>query len=105
MLSLVVKDYLTCRVIAAGTQNGTLNVGITPRDPITFQLDRANARAHSVVLFSPITTLTVYTSRVQAYRRQRKQQDDGADENNDEEEEDGIHLLVTCATEQAWVYR
>ncbi|KAF9153516.1 hypothetical protein BG015_003251 [Linnemannia schmuckeri] len=120
VLSLVIKDYLTCRVIAAGTQNGTLNVGIIPRDPVTFQLDRANAKAHTVVLFSPITTLTVYTSRVQVEQRrqqhyqQSKQVDqDGRDaglgsvdqdDDFEEEEEDGIHLLVTCATEQAWVY-
>lgn len=123
VLSLVIKDYLTCRVIAAGTQNGTLNVGIIPRDPVTFQLDRANAKAHTVVLFSPITTLTVYTSRVPTERRRRQQgqhqqgkqaakddQDAGPgsfvyDDDFEEEEEDGIHLLVTCATEQAWVYR
>ncbi|KAF9900920.1 hypothetical protein EC991_006727 [Linnemannia zychae] len=120
VLSLVIKDYPTYRVIAAGTQNGTLNVGVIPRDPITFQLDRANAKAHTVVLFSPITTLTVYTSRVQTERRrsqrsQRSKQaglgdyDAGladADQNDEEfeEEEDGIHLLVTCAIEQAWVY-
>ncbi|KAG9066737.1 hypothetical protein KI688_012646 [Linnemannia hyalina] len=112
VLSLVIKDYLTCRVVAAGTQNGTLNVGIIPRDPVTFQLDRANAKAHTVVLFSPITTLTVYTSRVQTERRRRQQhqqqhqQTEQTDQDDDfeEEEEDGIHLLVTCATEQAWVY-
>ncbi|KAF9145739.1 hypothetical protein BGX30_007051 [Mortierella sp. GBA39] len=110
VLSLVIKDYLTCRVVAAGTQNGTLNVGIIPRDPVTFQLDRANAKAHTVVLFSPITTLTVYTSRVQTERRrqqqQQQQQTEQTDQDDDfeEEEEDGIHLLVTCATEQAWVY-
>ncbi|KAF8945315.1 hypothetical protein BGZ47_002908 [Haplosporangium gracile] len=117
VLSLVIKDYLTCRVIAAGTQNGTLNVGIIPRDPVTFQLDRANAKAHTVVLFSPITTLTVYTSRVQTERR-RQQQSKQADQDGrdaglgnvdqdddfEEDEEDGIHLLVTCAIEQAWVY-
>ncbi|KAG0286762.1 hypothetical protein BGZ96_009191 [Linnemannia gamsii] len=123
VLSLVIKDYLTCRVIAAGTQNGTLNVGIIPRDPVTFQLDRANAKAHTVVLFSPITTLTVYTSRVPTDRRRQRQQEQqqrakqatkndqdarpnifAHDDDFEEEEEDGIHLLVTCATEQAWVY-
>lgn len=107
---MVIKDYLTCRVIAAGTQNGTLNVGIIPRDPVTFQLDRVNAKAHTVVLFSPITTLTVYTSRVQTERRRRQQQHQQTeqtdqDDDFEEEEEDGIHLLVTCAIEQAWVYR
>ncbi|KAG0375349.1 hypothetical protein BGX24_009225 [Mortierella sp. AD032] len=118
VLSLVIKDYLTCRVIAAGTQNGTLNVGIIPRDPVTFQLDRDNAKSHTVVLFSPITTLTFYTSRVPTERRRRQQhghakqegQDNqdaavvGADQEDEEEEENGIHLLVTCAIEQAWVY-
>ncbi|KAF9136255.1 hypothetical protein BGW39_003700 [Mortierella sp. 14UC] len=120
VLSLVIKDYPTCRVIAAGTQNGTLNVGIIPRHPATFQLDRENAKAHTVVLFSPITTLTVYTSRVQTERRRRQQSqhakqagledqdaalaDAGQDDEEVEEEEDGIHLLVTCAIEQAWVY-
>jgi hypothetical protein len=122
VLSLVIKDYPTCRVIAAGTQNGTLNVGIIPRVPVTFQLDRANAKAYTVVLFSPITTLTVYTSRVPTERRRRQQRhqqaNQGAEDNQDanlgsfvydddfeEEEEDGIHLLVTCAIEQAWIYR
>ncbi|KAG0276338.1 hypothetical protein BGZ95_007685 [Linnemannia exigua] len=118
VLSLVIKDYLTCRVIAAGTQNGTLNVGIIPRDPVTFQLDRDNAKSHTVVLFSPITTLTVYTSRVPTERRRRQKhgqakqegqdiQDatvDDADQEIEIEEENGIHLLVTCAIEQAWVY-
>ncbi|KAF9186664.1 hypothetical protein BGZ50_002376 [Haplosporangium sp. Z 11] len=122
VLSLVIKDYPTYRIAAAGTQNGTLNVGIIPRNPKTLQLDRANARSHIVVLFAPITTLTVYTSRVQAERsHQRKhslagQKDDEgaekvdcgeADEKEDEhqyETEQGIHLLVTCAIEQAWVY-
>ncbi|KAK3833643.1 MAG: hypothetical protein J3R72DRAFT_477922 [Linnemannia gamsii] len=118
VLSLVIKDYLTCRVIAAGTQNGTLNVGIIPRDPVTFQLDRDNAKSHTVVLFSPITTLTFYTSRVPTERRRRQQhghakqegQDNqdaavvDADQEDEEEEENGIHLLVTCAIEQAWVY-
>ncbi|KAH7052690.1 hypothetical protein BKA57DRAFT_435865 [Linnemannia elongata] len=110
VLSLVIKDYPTCRVVAAGTQNGTLNVGIIPRDPVTFQLDRVNAKAHTVVLFSPITTLTVYTTRVQTERRRRQQQQHQQTEQTDqdddfeEEKEDGIHLLVTCAIEQAWVY-
>ncbi|KAF9082402.1 hypothetical protein BGX23_012505 [Mortierella sp. AD031] len=138
VLSLVIKDYLTYRVIAAGTQNGTLNVGIIPRDPVTFQLDRANAKAYTVVLFSPITTLTVYTSRVpterkrqqQKYRRRDQKTDKDAEqaeysgrsgqyagsgdfgqeydaeeeEEDEEEEEEGIHLVVTCAIEQAWVY-
>ncbi|KAF9922286.1 hypothetical protein FBU30_007616 [Linnemannia zychae] len=110
VLSLVIKDYPTCRIIAAGTQNGTLNVGIIPRDPVTFQLDRANAKAHIIVLFAPITTLTVFTSRVPTERKWHSQMNhqgsqQAAGEDQDEvEEENGIHLLVTCAIEQAWVY-
>lgn len=80
-----------------------------------------------MVLFAPITTLTVYTSRVQTERsaRKSKRPGHGGDSNaavaadhegqdapgdvnagaEEEEEEDGIHLLVTCAIEQAWIYR
>ena len=87
-----------------------------------------------MVLFAPITTLTVYTSRVQTEQRARRstrhsQAHDGdtyaavvakhetKDAHGDvdvseeevveeeEEEEEGIHLLVTCAIEQAWIYR
>ncbi|KAF9310653.1 hypothetical protein BG003_008313 [Podila horticola] len=94
VLSLTIKDYPTYRVVAAGTQNGTLNVGIIPRDPVTLKLDRANAKSHTIVLFAPITTLTIFTSRVQA--RNAPSQDCHAPE--------GIHLLVTCAIEQVWVY-
>ncbi|KAF9569530.1 hypothetical protein EC968_002574 [Mortierella alpina] len=133
VLSLVIKDYPTYRIVAAGTQNGTLNVGIIPRDPKTFQLQRDRAKSHTVVLFAPITTLTVYTSRVRtdrsARKSQRRSQSFGEDsiavdtleherkdapadidvdgieeEGEEEEEEEGIHLLVTCAIEQAWIY-
>ncbi|KAF9964017.1 hypothetical protein BGZ70_007034 [Mortierella alpina] len=124
VLSLVIKDYSTYRIVAAGTQNGTLNVGIIPRDPKTFQLQRDRARSYTVVLFAPITTLTVYTSRVQTERSARKSKrpnpasgedsaehegndapgDVDVDEKEEEDEEEGIHLLVTCAIEQAWVY-
>ncbi|KAG0197533.1 hypothetical protein BGX28_008995 [Mortierella sp. GBA30] len=125
---LVIKDYATCRIVAAGTQNGTLNVGIIPRNPQTLQLRRDQAKSHTVVLFAPITTLTVYTSRVQTERNQRKfrrrhkvnddeemdkqseskgkSQDQRASVDNDdtEEEDEGIHLLVTCAIEQVLIY-
>ncbi|KAF9356116.1 hypothetical protein BGX26_005701 [Mortierella sp. AD094] len=131
VLSLVIKDYLTCRVVAAGTQNGTLNVSIIPRDLKTQKLNRANAINHTVVLFAPITTLTVFTSRVLPERPKRmncEQQEGGEDRQSteaisavdpfeevddrdtentnivDEASEEGIHLLVTCAIEQAWVY-
>ncbi|KAI7832754.1 hypothetical protein BC939DRAFT_5297 [Gamsiella multidivaricata] len=142
VLSLDVKDYPTCRVVAAGTQNGTLNVGIIPRDPKTLKLTRSQTRCHTVVLFAPITTLSVFTSRVPTEHRQKrggvvgnkdgqgqtqadqqaeqsaqtatneqqkkedmKPHDVEVDEAFEEEEETGIHLLVTCAIEQAWVYR
>ncbi|KAK3810107.1 MAG: hypothetical protein J3Q66DRAFT_352113 [Benniella sp.] len=135
VLSLVVKDYLTYRIVAAGTQNGTLNVGIIPRDPITLKLDHLQAKTHTLVLFAPITTLAVFTSRVQpggkntGRRRsnanrgdtenigpqvegqgldeqQHKDNDDDNDNCNNEHEEEAmaIHLLVTCAIEQAFVY-
>jgi len=126
VLSLVIKDYSTYRIVAAGTQNGTLNVGIIPRDPKTFRLQRDRARSYTVVLFAPITTLTVYTSRVRtegsAQRSKRPTpaavgnaaEHEGNDasgnvdideKEGEEDEEEGIHLLVTCAIEQAWVYR
>ncbi|KAG0086306.1 hypothetical protein BGZ93_001175 [Podila epicladia] len=94
VLSLTIKDYPTYRVVAAGTQNGTLNVGIIPRDPVTLKLDRTNAKSHTIVLFAPITTLNFFTSRVQS--RNVPVQDSHPTE--------GIHLLVTCAIEQVWVY-
>lgn len=96
VLSLTIKDYPTYRVVAAGTQNGTLNVGIIPRDPVTLKLDRANAKSHTIVLFAPITTLTIFTSRVQTHNSSPTQ---------DLPSPEGIHLLVTCAIEQVWVYR
>jgi len=137
VLSLVVKDYLTYRIVAAGTQNGTLNVGIIPRDPRTLRLDHLQTKTHTVVLFAPITTLAVFTSRVQPggknMRRRRRssanrgdtedigpeaegqgldeQQHKDDDDDNDncsnehEKEAMAIHLLVTCAIEQAFVYR
>ncbi|KAG0024756.1 hypothetical protein BGZ81_007602 [Podila clonocystis] len=94
VLSLTIKDYPTYRVVAAGTQNGTLNVGIIPRDPVTLKLDRANAKSHTTVLFAPITTLTIFTSRVQTHNAPTQ----------DSHPSEGIHLLVTCAIEQVWVY-
>ncbi|KAF9300869.1 hypothetical protein BGZ74_007407 [Mortierella antarctica] len=94
VLSLTIKDYPTCRVVAAGTQNGTLNLGIIPRDPVTLKLDRANAKSHTIVLFAPITTLTIFTSRVQTHNAPAQ----------DSHPPEGIHLLVTCAIEQVWVY-
>ncbi|KAG0054815.1 hypothetical protein BGZ83_010377 [Gryganskiella cystojenkinii] len=106
VLSLVIKDYPTCRIVAAGTQNGTLNVGIIPRDPSTFKLDRSKARSHTVVLFAPITTLAVFTSRVPADHRNYTQESSPEARPGvvEPKEEPGIHLLVTCAIEQAWVY-
>ncbi|KAF9115255.1 hypothetical protein BGX27_008376 [Mortierella sp. AM989] len=124
VLSLVIKDYSTCRVVAAGTQNGTLNVSIIPRDPKTLKLDRANANNHTVVLFAPITTLTFFSSRVQPEGRKWTSQENEEDQSRQRAEasgdphileesdkkymtdisEEGIHLLVTCAIEQAWVY-
>ncbi|KAF9388046.1 hypothetical protein CPB97_001693 [Podila verticillata] len=95
VLSLTIKDYPTYRVVAAGTQNGTLNVGVIPRDPVTLKLDRANAKSHTIVLFAPITTLTIFTSRVQTHNSSPTQ---------DLPSPEGIHLLVTCAIEQVWVY-
>ncbi|KAG0304543.1 hypothetical protein BGZ98_005347 [Dissophora globulifera] len=115
VLSLVIKDYPTYRIVAAGTQSGTLNIAVIPRDPKTFQMNRANAKSYTIVLFAPITTLNVFTSRVQPDRRKRhgddyrsraatddQGHDDAVDEAQDEEV--GIHLLVTCAIEQAWIY-
>ncbi|KAF9346102.1 hypothetical protein BGX34_004183, partial [Mortierella sp. NVP85] len=136
VLSLVVKDYLAYRIVAAGTQNGTLNVGIIPRDPITLKLDHLQAKTHTVVLFAPITTLAVFTSRVQPggknmrrrrrssanrgdtedigpeaegqglHEQQHKDDDDDNDNSSNEHEKEAmaIHLLVTCAIEQAFVY-
>ncbi|GJJ74718.1 KICSTOR complex protein kaptin [Entomortierella parvispora] len=106
VLSLEIKDYPHCRVVAAGTQNGTLNIGIIPRDPTTFQLDRSKAKSHTIVLFAPITTLTVFTSRVQADHKSYSQGDQSEAQAKvvEQKEEAGIHLLVTCAIEQAWIY-
>ncbi|KAF8949545.1 hypothetical protein BGZ46_005118, partial [Entomortierella lignicola] len=125
VLSLVIKDYQTCRVVAAGTQNGTLNVSIIPRNPVTQQLDRSNAKNHTVVLFAPITTLSFFTSRVIPVRPKRpkneQQQESKVEQKATEADgamdasetyinsqngssEEGIHLLVTCAIEQVWVY-
>ncbi|KAF9585684.1 hypothetical protein BGW38_001237 [Lunasporangiospora selenospora] len=128
VLSLAIQDYADCRIVAAGTQNGTLNVGVIPRNPDTFQLDRDNAKSHTVVLFAPITTLSVFVSRVPTDQKwkQRKQAKEKAHKEglqrvdstteqddidvdigfstNDSREDEGIHLLVTCATEQAWIY-
>ncbi|KAG0234562.1 hypothetical protein BGW42_006447 [Actinomortierella wolfii] len=116
-----VRDYPAFRVIAAGTQNGTLNVAIIPRNRATNELQHAEARNHSIILFSPITSLAIFTSRVLAYNSQGKRMrhgrvdgtisekcnvDNGPGINEDvsEEEEEDVHLLMTCAIEQAWVY-
>ncbi|KAF9908325.1 hypothetical protein BX616_000186, partial [Lobosporangium transversale] len=158
VLSLVVKDFPSCRVVAAGTQNGTLNVAIIPRNPETLKLNRAQAKTHTIVLFAPITTLVVFTSRVEPERRQSQQrrtkryhssanmtldvnevnevkntlleqsnrgdvsnrptsgiddswkcgeakkEDTNEEEEEEEEEDASIHLLVTCAIEQGWIY-
>ncbi|KAI8605812.1 hypothetical protein EDD21DRAFT_349647 [Dissophora ornata] len=135
VLSLVIKDYPTCRIVAAGTQNGTLNVGVIPRNAKTLKLNRARAKSHTIVLFAPITTLSVFTSRVQAEWQRRRQsgyhrkdgqdrrgqsekaeqldakvagtsepQEGMANDGDHQQREPGIHLLVTCAIEQAWIY-
>ncbi|KAK3810140.1 MAG: hypothetical protein J3Q66DRAFT_352209 [Benniella sp.] len=134
VLSLVVKDYLTYRIVAAGTQNGTLNVGIIPKDPITLKLDHLQIKTHTAVLFAPITILAVFTRHVlpggkNMRRRKRsssnrgdtedigpeaegqgldeqqhKDNDVDNDDCNNEHEKEAmaIHLLVTCAIEQAF---
>ncbi|KAG0226151.1 hypothetical protein BGX31_007392, partial [Mortierella sp. GBA43] len=118
VLSLAVKDYLTCRVVAAGTQNGTLNIGIIPRDPVTLKLNQLQTKSHTVVLFAPITTLAIFTSRVQPTKNgeangtrdgneeqttddEQANNGDGHDNSDkdndkgkDKEEEVAIHLLV-----------
>ncbi|KAF9426041.1 hypothetical protein BGZ76_002955 [Entomortierella beljakovae] len=122
VLSLVIKDYLECRVVAAGTQNGTLNISIIPRDSKTLKLDRNSAKNHSVVLFAPITTLTFFTSRTKPERRKEPKQEKEEEKckplettdlkyekmtdrsEHNKENDNRIHLLVTCAIEQVWVY-
>ncbi|KAF9978386.1 hypothetical protein BGZ73_002565 [Actinomortierella ambigua] len=118
ILSMDVRDYPDFRVIAAGTQNGTLNVAIIPRDRATNELQHAKARNHSVILFSPITSLAIYTSRVRAMDAQGKalrhdrrdlrtsiaSAEDDKSNNPDEGATEDVHLLMTCAIEQAWVY-
>ncbi|KAG0260508.1 hypothetical protein DFQ27_003490 [Actinomortierella ambigua] len=120
ILSMDVRDYPAFRVIAAGTQNGTLNVAIIPRDQATNELQHDKARNHSVILFSPITSLAIYTSRVRAMDAQGKavhrdrrdlEPDDASTEEDrlnssldEDKTEDDVHLLMTCAIEQAWVY-
>ncbi|KAK3810137.1 MAG: hypothetical protein J3Q66DRAFT_443690 [Benniella sp.] len=122
------------RIVAAGTQNGTLNVGIIPKDPITLKLDHLQIKTHTAVLFAPITILAVFTRHVlpggkNMRRRKRsssnrgdtedigpeaegqgldeqqhKDNDVDNDDCNNEHEKEAmaIHLLVTCAIEQAF---
>ncbi|CAO0799587.1 unnamed protein product [Mucor circinelloides] len=70
------------RVICAGGQNGELFLGF-------YNKDGKETKSHAIRIFSPITSVLVFQPRA----------------SNKTREDDELHLVVTCAIEQAIVYR
>ncbi|CAO3608654.1 unnamed protein product [Mucor fragilis] len=70
------------RVICAGGQNGELFLGF-------YNKEGRETKSHAIRIFSPITSVLVFQPRA----------------SNKTREDDELHLVVTCAIEQAIVYR
>ncbi|KAL9559228.1 hypothetical protein MBANPS3_000545 [Mucor bainieri] len=70
------------RVICAGGQIGELFLGF-------YNKDGRETKSHAIRIFSPITSVLVFQPRA----------------SNKTREDDELHLVVTCAIEQAIVYR
>ncbi|KAG2215170.1 hypothetical protein INT46_001446 [Mucor plumbeus] len=70
------------RVICAGGQNGELFLGF-------YNKKGKELKSHAIRIFSPITSVLVFQPRA----------------SNKTREDDELHLVVTCAIEQAIVYR
>ncbi|RIA89099.1 hypothetical protein C1645_773359 [Glomus cerebriforme] len=83
ILSLEIKEFGNVKFIAAGCQNGMLHISILKQNESTGDFEREQS---SVALFSPITSISIFASST----------------SKDKPEE--IHMLVTCAVEQAIIY-
>ncbi|KAL0135896.1 hypothetical protein V8B55DRAFT_1551360, partial [Mucor lusitanicus] len=70
------------RVVCAGGQNGELFLGF-------YNKEGRETKSHAIRIFSPITSVLVFQPRA----------------SNKTREDDELHLVVTCAIEQAIVYR
>ncbi|KAI8981840.1 hypothetical protein BDF20DRAFT_431943 [Mycotypha africana] len=70
------------RVICAGGQNGELFLGL-------YNKEGKELKSHALQIFSPITSVLLFQPRASLTVR----------------EDDELHLVVTCAIEQAIVYR
>ncbi|CAI2166732.1 1019_t:CDS:10 [Funneliformis geosporum] len=82
ILSLEIKEFQNIKIIAAGCQNGMLHVSISKRSESAGDFEQQEQS--SVALFSPITSISIFKSSTS--------------------EKEEIHMLVTCAVEQAIVY-
>jgi len=83
ILSLEIKEFHNVKIIAAGCQNGMLYISVLKRNGSTEDFEQEKS---AVALFSPITSISIFTSST----------------SKDKQEE--IHMLVTCAVEQAIIY-
>ncbi|RHZ55137.1 hypothetical protein Glove_420g60 [Diversispora epigaea] len=82
---LEIQEINDLKIIAAGCQNGILFISILKLDIETNEYVQLE-EPYSVALFSPITSITIFSSFTS------------------EVDPSDIHLLVTCAVEQAIVY-
>ncbi|KAG9298111.1 hypothetical protein G9A89_000804 [Geosiphon pyriformis] len=85
ILSLEIREFGEKKIIAAGCQNGILHLAIMQKDSTTgnfVQIENPTFAA----LFSPITSISMFSSR------------------SDGESHD-INMIVTCAIEQGIIYR
>ncbi|CAG8575752.1 2991_t:CDS:10 [Funneliformis caledonium] len=83
ILSLEIKEFQNIKIIAAGCQNGMLHVSISKRSESAGDFEQEQS---SVALFSPITSISIFKS------------------STSKGEQEEIHMLVTCAVEQAIIY-
>ncbi|CAB4424908.1 unnamed protein product [Rhizophagus irregularis] len=83
ILSLEIKEFHNVKIIAVGCQNGMLHISVLKRNDSNEEFVQEQS---SVALFSPITSISIFTSST----------------SKDKQEE--IHMLVTCAVEQAIIY-
>ncbi|CAG8502608.1 2575_t:CDS:10 [Acaulospora morrowiae] len=86
ILSLEIKEINDLKILAAGCQNGMLYMSIMKLNSETGEYEQFEEHS-SVALFSPITSVLVFSSSTSKINP------------------GGIHMLVTCAVEQAIVYR